>query len=128
MAEPRWSVGINFDSKCNARCAHCCVSSSPNATANLDDDLVDNIVDELLREPNVREIGLTGGEPLIRRARTMSIIARITASGRVASCVTNGFWGGHTPSRRPSPGRVRGCRTAGAHAELRRLPLALRQT
>lgn len=93
MAEPRWSVGINFDSKCNARCAHCCVSSSPNATANLDDDLVNDIIDELLREPNVHEIGLTGGEPLIRRARTMSIIARITASGRVASCVTNGFWG-----------------------------------
>ncbi|WIJ46549.1 radical SAM protein [Curtobacterium citreum] len=93
MADPRWSVGINFDSKCNARCAHCCVSSSPDATANLDDDLVDKILEELLQEPNVREIGLTGGEPLIRRARTMSIIGKITASGRIASCVTNGFWG-----------------------------------
>ncbi len=93
MSEPRWSVGINFDSKCNARCAHCCVSSSPDATANLDDELVDRIVDELLTEPNVREIGLAGGEPLIRRARTMSIIAKITGSGRTASCVTNGFWG-----------------------------------
>jgi MoaA/NifB/PqqE/SkfB family radical SAM enzyme len=93
MAEPRWSVGINFDSKCNARCAHCCVSSSPDATANLDDDLVDSIIDDLLREPNVREVGLTGGEPLIRRSRTMSIIARVTASGRIAACVTNGFWG-----------------------------------
>lgn len=93
MAEPRWSVGINFDAKCNARCAHCCVSSSPDATANLDDELVDQILDELLDDPNVREIGLTGGEPILRRARAMSVIARITTSGRVASCVTNGFWG-----------------------------------
>lgn len=93
MADPRWSVGINFDSKCNARCAHCCVSSSPTATAILDDELVDSIVTELLSEPNVREIGLTGGEPLIRRHRTMALIRRITESGRAASCVTNGFWG-----------------------------------
>lgn len=93
MTEASWSVGINFDSKCNARCAHCCVSSSPDATANLDDDTVDRILDELLAEPRVRSIGLTGGEPLIRRARTTVIIARITASGRSVSCVTNGFWG-----------------------------------
>ncbi|WP_420367261.1 radical SAM protein [Curtobacterium sp. L1-20] len=93
MTTPRWSVGINFDSKCNARCAHCCVSSSPDATANLDDQLVDRIVDQLLDCPEVREIGLTGGEPLIRRRRTVQLIGRITAAGRGVSCVTNGFWG-----------------------------------
>lgn len=93
MTTPRWSVGINFDSKCNARCAHCCVSSSPEATANLDDELVDRIVDQLLDCPEVRDIGLTGGEPLIRRRRTVELIARITAAGRGVSCVTNGFWG-----------------------------------
>jgi YydG family peptide modification radical SAM enzyme len=93
MKQQTLSVGINFDSKCNARCAHCCVSSSPDATANLDDTLVDEILDELLADSSVREIGLTGGEPLIRRARTVEIIHRITASGRTASCVTNGFWG-----------------------------------
>lgn len=93
MTTPRWSVGINFDSKCNARCAHCCVSSSPDATANLDDALVDRIVDQLLAREEVHDIGLTGGEPLIRRRRTMDIIGRITAAGKNASCVTNGFWG-----------------------------------
>jgi len=93
MSAPRWSVGINFDSKCNARCAHCCVSSSPDATANLDDALVDHIVDQLLTQEEVHEIGLTGGEPLIRRRRTMQLIERITSAGKSVSCVTNGFWG-----------------------------------
>jgi YydG family peptide modification radical SAM enzyme len=87
------SVGINFDSKCNMRCAHCCVSSSPDATANLNDELVDHILDDLFRNPEVRQIGLTGGEPFIRRARTVEVMKRITDSGRSVTCVSNGFWG-----------------------------------
>lgn len=93
MVHVQRSVGLNLDSKCNARCAHCCVSSSPNATLSLDDEAVDRILDDLLRHDEVREIGLTGGEPLLRRERTLSIIRRIAGSGRVVSCVSNGFWG-----------------------------------
>ena len=93
MAHVQKSVGINFDAKCNAACAHCCVSSSPRATANLDDEMVDRILDDVLNNPDVREVGLTGGEPMIRRARTLAIMRRITASGRSVTCVTNGFWG-----------------------------------
>jgi YydG family peptide modification radical SAM enzyme len=93
MTSARLAVGINFDSKCNARCAHCCVSSSPQSTANLTDEAVDRILDELLDDPSVRSVGLTGGEPLLRRTRTIDIIRRVTSTGRTASCVTNGYWG-----------------------------------
>ncbi|NQX11429.1 YydG family peptide radical SAM peptide maturase [Microbacteriaceae bacterium VKM Ac-2855] len=92
MVHAQQSVGINFDAKCNMRCAHCCVSSSPDASANLNDELVDHILDDLFQNPEVREIGLTGGEPLIRKARTLEVMKRITDTGRAVTCVSNGFW------------------------------------
>lgn len=38
------SIGINFSAKCNARCAHCCVDSSPDAAEHLTDAQVDQIL------------------------------------------------------------------------------------
>lgn len=86
-------VGINLDARCNARCAHCCVSSSPQAELRLDDDRVDAILDDLLTQDDVAEISFTGGEPFLRRERTLALLTRVRRAGRRATCVTNGFWG-----------------------------------
>lgn len=69
------------------------MSSSPRATARLDDAFLDRLLDDLLNYESVREVGLTGGEPFPRRARTLEVMKRITDSGRTVTCVTNGFWG-----------------------------------
>lgn len=86
------SIGINFDSKCNARCGHCCVESSPQSTEHLDDDQVDEIIRQSLGLPKVKEIGFTGGEPLLRKQRLLELMRRIVAAGRSTTLVTNGFW------------------------------------
>lgn len=87
------SIGINFDSRCNARCLHCCVSSSPDATDFLSDGDVDDILADVLTHFEVHEVGFTGGEPLLRKTRILNLIKRVTDSGRTATIVTNGFWG-----------------------------------
>lgn len=86
------SVGINLTAKCNATCAHCCVESSPRNAAALEDDQVDRLIEDLIAHPDVREVGFTGGEPLLRRERFLQLVRRVTDAGLTATCVTNGFW------------------------------------
>jgi YydG family peptide modification radical SAM enzyme len=93
MSRQPQNIGLNFDSKGNARCAHCCVNSSPNATDLLTDETVNAVLDDVLSHEDVVEVGLTGGEALLRKEFALSVIRRITDSGRKATCVTNGFWG-----------------------------------
>lgn len=91
MRKPQ-SVGINLAAKCNATCDHCCVGSSPRAQSCLDDTLIDLIVDDLIAHPNVNEIGITGGEPLLRRDRVLDITKRVSDAGMKVNLTTNGFW------------------------------------
>lgn len=93
MTTTTHTVGINLDARCNARCAHCCVSSSPQSELRLDDDHVDAILDDLLAQDDVTEISFTGGEPFLRRERLLELLTRVHRAGRRATCVTNGFWG-----------------------------------
>lgn len=91
-SRPPQSIGINYDSKCNARCGHCCVNSSPEASDSLTDAQVDQIVSEALEIDEIREIGFTGGEPLLRQQRLLDLMKRVTDSGRSVTLVTNAFW------------------------------------
>lgn len=91
MRKPQ-TVGINLAARCNAACDHCCVESSPRAQARLNDGLVDKIVDDLINHPDVREVGFTGGEPLLRADRVLSLIRRISDAGMRTNLTTNGFW------------------------------------
>lgn len=91
MRQPQ-SVGINLTQNCNAKCAHCCVESSPRATANLDDDRVDQIITELIAHPDVHEVGFTGGEPFLRKNRFLELARRVTEAGMSATVTSNAFW------------------------------------
>ena len=98
-SRPPQSIGINYDSKCNARCGHCCVNSSPEASDSLTDAQVDQIVSEALEIDEIREIGFTGGEPLLRQQRLLDLMKRVTDSGRSVTrdeCIL----GRHTIGRR----------------------------
>lgn len=97
MRKPQ-SVGLNLAARCNATCGHCCFASSPRAEACLSDDQVDSILDDLIAHPDVREIGLTGGEPLLRPRRVLALIERASDAGMKTNLTTNGFWA-VTPER-----------------------------
>lgn len=98
MARRRQSIGLNFAAKCNAACEHCCVNSSPRASARLSDEMAEAIIDDAIAHPDVVEVGLTGGEPLLRREFALSLIRRGTEGGLRMTCVTNGYWG-QTPAK-----------------------------
>lgn len=97
MRKPQ-SVGLNLAARCNATCSHCCVASSPRAEARLSVEQVDGIVDDLIAHPDVREVGITGGEPLLQAKRVLSLIKRVSAAGMKTNLTTNGFWA-ITPER-----------------------------
>jgi len=97
MRKPQ-SVGLNLAARCNATCSHCCVASSPRAEARLSVEQVDRIVDDLIAHPDVREVGITGGEPLLQAKRVLSLIKRVSAAGMKTNLTTNGFWA-ITPER-----------------------------
>jgi len=69
------------------------VSSSPRSKDRLDEATIWKIVDDALSHPDVEEIGLTGGEPLLRKELALSIIRKASGGGLRVTCVTNGYWG-----------------------------------
>lgn len=79
--------------RCNAKCAHCCVSSNPKDKRQLSDEDVYRLVDEAIAHPEVECVSFTGGEALLRREFMLDLIARIAKSGKQTTLVSNGFWG-----------------------------------
>ncbi|WP_454048832.1 radical SAM protein [Cellulomonas sp. Marseille-Q8402] len=87
------SVSITIGANCNARCAHCCFSCGPKSHESLGDARITELVAEALVNDDVTEIGLSGGEALLRREFVLSLIRTIHSAGKRATLVTNGFWG-----------------------------------
>lgn len=79
--------------RCNAKCAHCCVSSHPRDERQLADEDVLRLVDEAIIHPEVEIVSFTGGEALLRREFLLELIKRVTKSGKQTTLVSNGFWG-----------------------------------
>ncbi len=64
--------------RCNATCAHCCVSSNPRDNRKLSDEVVYRLVDEAIANNSVEVISFTGGEALLRRNFILDLIERVT--------------------------------------------------
>ena len=82
----------DITSLCNLECAHCYVSkySSQSKGNNLSIDEVYQLIDET-SSMNVRDISLTGGEPLMRK-EIRNILKRVVDSNiHLASIFTNGI-------------------------------------
>jgi len=92
------SIAITVDSKCNASCAHCCFSCTPKSQQMLTDHRVLELVDEAVNNRNVDEVGISGGEALLRPKLVFEMIRRIHLVGKRSTLVTNGFWG-HNEAR-----------------------------
>ena len=92
------SIAITIDSRCNASCTHCCFSSNPKSGEKLSDARIIELVDEAILSPGVDEVGISGGEALLRPGLVMEIIRRVHRAGKRSTLVTNGFWG-HNEAR-----------------------------
>lgn len=87
------NLSINITSKCNAECKHCCFSCSPYSNVELSKEEVWNAVNYGIRNEEIKEIAITGGEPLLYENLVCDIIKKISDSGKIVTCITNGFWG-----------------------------------
>lgn len=92
MRQPQ-CVGIDYNAKCNAKCLHCCVGSSPQASAKIDAEKVDQILNDLIKHPDVCEVGFTGGEPFLEKRQLLTWLKRCADNGMKTNVTTNGYWG-----------------------------------
>lgn len=76
--------------KCNARCIHCYTASGPDADEEgmLTAEELWNVADQL-SQAQVIHVGLSGGEPLLRR-ECVELVERLSAGGVIVSLATNG--------------------------------------
>lgn len=80
-----WSI----TGKCNYRCKHCYMSAPDAKLGELGHDTVMSIVQQLI-DCGVREVSLTGGEPLVRRD-FMEIVDALLAGGiEITTIYSNG--------------------------------------
>lgn len=86
------SIVLNIDSKCNAKCSHCCFSCSPSAKQNLSDQELNHILDYIVTNKEIEVVSITGGEALLRKKKVYEILERISESGKSCTLITNGYW------------------------------------
>ena len=85
-------LGIALTRKCTARCRICCFECSPQQTEELDGELVLRMIQEAAGIPEIKKIGFTGGEAMLREELLLTCIRRTKQYGMQASLTTNGFW------------------------------------
>ena len=85
-------LGIALTRKCTARCRMCCFECSPQQTEELDGELVLRMIQEAAGIPEIKKIGFTGGEAMLREELLLTCIRRTKQYGMQASQTTNGYW------------------------------------
>lgn len=86
------SVTFLTTDKCTARCAHCCVSSSPRRKAKLTFDQIKSSIDKLIERHKPKVIVFAGGEPSLLKNDLVRAIQYCTDNGIHSRVVTNGSW------------------------------------
>lgn len=86
------NLTVNISGKCNAKCRHCCFSCSPDSKAVLSEEEVWKVVNYGIRDKDINEIAISGGEPFLYEELILSIVKAVSKSNKVVTCITNGFW------------------------------------
>ncbi len=74
-------LGIALTRKCTARCRICCFECSPQQTEELDGELVLRMIQEAAGIPEIKKIGFTGGEAMLREELLLTCIRRTKQYG-----------------------------------------------
>lgn len=86
------NLGILMWNTCNAKCAHCAVSSGPKERGVMTDEQIRSLIDAAFYDSVSPKIGLSGGEAFLFFERLCHIVQYATSRGAQVSINTNGFW------------------------------------
>ena len=84
------SIAIAPTWRCDAECKHCFIPKSYRRNGPCDNKLIQKAIEELPDE--IRTVHFTGGEPFVCKDRLLTLVEKISRSGRQAAVVTNGLW------------------------------------
>ena len=76
------SLAINIDSKCTASCSDCCFACSPQAKEHISNEEISHIMSYVKVHKDVRQVSITGGEPMLRREEVAEIIKLCSSLGK----------------------------------------------
>ena len=89
---PATSMALMVTRRCNMRCGHCSVESSPDIQGEpTEAELLDRV--RQAAGGDVRAINLTGGEPMLRPRTVLRLVRTASRLGVATSLTTNGSWG-----------------------------------
>ena len=87
------SIGIALTRKCTAQCEMCCFECGPDKTEELEEELVLRIIEEASEIDEIKRVGFTGGEAVLRGEFLIKAIVKVKEKGMKTSLTSNGFWG-----------------------------------
>ncbi|MCL2399694.1 MAG: radical SAM protein [Defluviitaleaceae bacterium] len=87
------SIGYQLTDKCNAACKGCCESANPQLNGKLDIGLILKSIDSIKDIEDIKNIGLTGGEPFLYVEDVLTVAEACKKINRNFVVTTNAFWG-----------------------------------
>ncbi|WP_278971670.1 radical SAM protein [Mobiluncus mulieris] len=86
------SLAIVTTDECQARCAHCLMSSGPAETTRLSIEKMKETVDFFVRNSSLKLVSFTGGESTLLEDDLLEVIAYCSELGIATRLVTNAYW------------------------------------
>ena len=89
---PGRSVLLFITDRCPVGCAHCSVDSRADSPSITDFELFGQILDAICARPEVRVVGISGGEPFVERRGLMVAAHKVVDAGKDLVLYTSGVW------------------------------------
>ncbi len=86
------SITVLTTDKCTAKCAHCCVSSSPTRKTKMDFAQIKASLEPLLETHPIKVVVFAGGEPSLLKNDLVKAISFCAERGIQTRVVTNASW------------------------------------
>ena len=91
-AVPGQSLLLFLTDRCPVGCGHCSVDSRPDSPSITDFALFDRLLDTIGAQPDLRVVGISGGEPFVERRGLTRAIEHLTAAEKSIALFTSGIW------------------------------------
>lgn len=91
-SQPGRSVGLFLTDRCPVGCAHCSVDSRHDSPTVSDYRLLSETIATLCARPNLRSVGITGGEPFIEKRGLTHAVNELSRAGKSIVLFTSGVW------------------------------------
>src|SRR5688572_5812988 len=91
------SVLLFLTDRCPVGCKHCCVDSLPGSVTITDFDLFEGIVNTICALPDLRLVGISGGEPFVEKRGLVYAVNALHRADKGIVLYTSGVWGAAAP-------------------------------